>query len=69
MEEIDLRTRLESLATHAAPALRSADDLTAIVAERHRTGRRRQFALAAVVAVVAAPLNGPRAAVPQTIRT
>lgn len=56
MEETELRTRLESLASHAAPPPRTIDDPTATVVELHRAGRRRQMAFGAVVAAVVAVL-------------
>jgi hypothetical protein len=54
MEDTELRSRLEFLASRIAPPEQDADDLVAAVAARSRAGRRRQaFLVAAAAAVVA----------------
>jgi len=56
MEDTELRSRLESLASRTAPPAQDADELVAAVAERSRAGRRRQALLVAAVAAVVAVL-------------
>jgi len=56
MDDTELRTRLDSLASRTAPPAQNPDDLVATVAERSRAGRRRQGLLVAAAAAVVAVL-------------
>jgi hypothetical protein len=56
MDDTELRSRLESLASRTAPPTQDTDELVARVVERSRAGRRRQALLIAAAATVVAVL-------------
>jgi hypothetical protein len=66
MKETDLRARLEGLAERTAPPVQDPGDLTATVVARHHVQRHRQWALAAVAAVLVAVLVGVPAVLSRT---
>ena len=58
MEQTELRERLDRLAWRSAPQVRDADELARNIADGVRARRRREWTVAAVVAVLVAVLVG-----------
>jgi hypothetical protein len=60
MEETELRERLEYIAARTAPPPQDPGGLAAAVVDRHRSARRRQAGLVAVLAIVLVLVPGVR---------